>query len=99
MEGRKKQEKASRPTGRELDYHDSKLTPSLPPSLPISRSLMTAPLEEVLTEEHVKGKEFLNTEFLLTLVVVSKGGRKGGRKGGGEGTSAAQPLDMDKKGG
>lgn len=33
-------------------------------------SLMTAPLEEVLTEEHVKGKEFTNTEFLLTLVVV-----------------------------
>jgi hypothetical protein len=38
---------------------------------------MTAPLEEVLTEEHVKGKEFVNTEFLLTLVVVR---REGGRE-------------------
>ena len=31
---------------------------------------MTAPLEEVLTEEHVKGKDMVNTEFMLTLVVV-----------------------------
>ncbi|KAM3568332.1 hypothetical protein VYU27_009546 [Nannochloropsis oceanica] len=43
-------------------------------------SLITAPLEEVLTEEHVRGKEFVNTEFLLTLVVVRRGGEKeGGR--------------------
>ena len=46
---------------------------------------MTAPLEEILTEEHVRGKEFLNTEFLLTLVMVRReGGRKEGREGGME---------------
>jgi len=39
-------------------------------------------LEEVLTEEHVRGKEFVNTEFLLTLVVVR---REGEKEGGGEG--------------
>lgn len=33
-------------------------------------SLATAALEEVLTEDVLKGFEFLNTEFLLTLVVV-----------------------------
>ena len=48
--------------------------PIHPPSQATKRkkggSLMTAPLEEVLTEEYVKGKEFTNTEFLLTLVVV-----------------------------
>lgn len=33
-------------------------------------SLMSSSLEEVLTEEIIRGVEFLDTEFLVTLVVV-----------------------------
>jgi len=45
-------------------------------------SLLAATLEEVLSEETISGIEFLDTEFLITLVaVVPKGSEQGKEEG------------------